>query len=170
MGVLLAAWLVPRGVPAGTLQILARPQTGAGAAIHPEPACWALKPLAPATCARSRTRSHFLTPLPTLQVEAHWSEKPLAAMTERDWRIFREDFNIAYKGNARVLPLRSWDEAAFPEPIRMVRRGVGAGGGCCLAVVLPCSRACSAACVDPLLDLCLALLQKDGRVGVVVPC
>lgn len=41
-------------------------------------------------------------------------------MTERDWRIFREDFNISYKGNANTLPLRNWDEGGLPEPIRMV--------------------------------------------------
>jgi hypothetical protein len=31
------------------------------------------------------------------QIERHWSEKPLSKMTERDWRIFREDFNISYR-------------------------------------------------------------------------
>lgn len=31
------------------------------------------------------------------QVEKHWTEKSLEEMSERDWRIFREDFNIAYK-------------------------------------------------------------------------
>lgn len=30
--------------------------------------------------------------------DRHWSEKALAQMTERDWRIFREDFNISCKG------------------------------------------------------------------------
>lgn len=30
--------------------------------------------------------------------ERHWSEKPLAEMRERDWRIFREDFSIAARG------------------------------------------------------------------------
>jgi hypothetical protein len=54
------------------------------------------------------------------QTDVHWSEKPLSKMTERDWRIFREDFNISYKGNANTLPLRNWDEAGMPEPIRMV--------------------------------------------------
>lgn len=31
------------------------------------------------------------------QVEKHWTEKSLEKMTERDWRIFREDFNISYR-------------------------------------------------------------------------
>ena len=30
--------------------------------------------------------------------DRHWSEKALLDMTERDWRIFREDYNIAAKG------------------------------------------------------------------------
>ncbi|KAF6265401.1 pre-mRNA-splicing ATP-dependent RNA helicase [Scenedesmus sp. NREL 46B-D3] len=54
-----------------------------------------------------------------MTTDVHWSEKPLSKMTERDWRIFREDFNISYKGNANTLPLRNWDEAGLPEPLRM---------------------------------------------------
>lgn len=55
-----------------------------------------------------------------MRIDTHWSEKPLKAMTERDWRIFREDFNIAYKGatSGAALPVRNWDEAALPEPLR----------------------------------------------------
>lgn len=30
--------------------------------------------------------------------ERHWTEKPLNEMKERDWRILREDFNIAARG------------------------------------------------------------------------
>ena len=37
-----------------------------------------------------RTRAAF---------DRHWSEKELIEMTERDWRIFREDFNISIKGS-----------------------------------------------------------------------
>ncbi len=29
---------------------------------------------------------------------SHWSEKPLSEMKERDWRIFKEDFDIHVKG------------------------------------------------------------------------
>lgn len=32
-----------------------------------------------------------------MRVDRHWSQKKLEEMTERDWRIFREDFNISYK-------------------------------------------------------------------------
>lgn len=30
--------------------------------------------------------------------DRHWSEKGFDEMTERDWRIFREDYNITIKG------------------------------------------------------------------------
>ncbi len=82
-----------------------------------------------------------------MKVDAHWSEKPLAKMTERDWRIFREDFQIAIKGGAGVpRPLRKWDEAetcglppkilqavrkvgyAHPSPIQMAAIPIGLGG------------------------------------------
>ncbi|GKA88673.1 DEAD-box ATP-dependent RNA helicase 21-like protein [Tanacetum coccineum] len=31
-----------------------------------------------------------------MRVDRHWSDKKLEEMTERDWRIFREDFNISW--------------------------------------------------------------------------
>jgi ATP-dependent RNA helicase DDX23/PRP28 len=31
-------------------------------------------------------------------LDRHWTEKKLIEMTERDWRIFREDFSISTKG------------------------------------------------------------------------
>ncbi|CAJ0578912.1 unnamed protein product, partial [Mesorhabditis spiculigera] len=49
--------------------------------------------------------------------ERHWRDKPLNEMTERDWRIFREDFNITIKGGPVPKPLRSWDEAGIPNEI-----------------------------------------------------
>ncbi len=42
--------------------------------------------------------------------EMHWSEKPLEAMSGRDWRIMREDFDIHVKGGRTVNPLRTWGE------------------------------------------------------------
>jgi ATP-dependent RNA helicase DDX23/PRP28 len=36
--------------------------------------------------------------LKTMWDDRHWSEKPLLEMKERDWRIFKEDFNITTKG------------------------------------------------------------------------
>ncbi len=40
----------------------------------------------------------------------HWSDKPLHEMTERDWRIFREDYNITTRGGKVPNPLRNWSE------------------------------------------------------------
>ncbi len=56
---------------------------------------------------------------------SHWSEKPLEAMTERDWRIFREDFDIRVQGGRATLPLRFWSEAALPEPLMRAIESVG---------------------------------------------
>lgn len=53
-----------------------------------------------------------------MQVSTHWSTKKLDEMTERDWRIFREDFNIAYRGSNPPLPYRSWDECPLPKTLR----------------------------------------------------
>jgi ATP-dependent RNA helicase DDX23/PRP28 len=47
----------------------------------------------------------------------HWSDKALSEMTERDWRIFREDFDIRIQGGRATLPLRYWNEANFPDPV-----------------------------------------------------
>ena len=47
----------------------------------------------------------------------HWSKKPLNDMTDRDWRIFREDFDIRIQGGKDVRPLRCWKEADFPMEI-----------------------------------------------------
>jgi ATP-dependent RNA helicase DDX23/PRP28 len=45
-----------------------------------------------------------------MRVDRHWSEKSAEEMTERDWRIFHEDFNIAYKGTRIPRPMRNWSE------------------------------------------------------------
>ncbi|PSC74094.1 DEAD-box ATP-dependent RNA helicase 21 [Micractinium conductrix] len=52
-----------------------------------------------------------------MRIEGHWSEKSLDEMTDRDWRIFREDFNIAYKGVNPTLPIRNWEEANLPKEL-----------------------------------------------------
>ena len=61
------------------------------------------------------------TPHSAPQVDTHWSEKSLSTMTERDWRIFREDFNIAYRGHNPTHPMRNWEEADLPRELRKVR-------------------------------------------------
>ncbi|KAJ5389717.1 Pre-mRNA-splicing ATP-dependent RNA helicase prp28 [Penicillium cataractarum] len=49
------------------------------------------------------------------QLDKHWSEKRLEHMRERDWRIFKEDFNIATKGGSVPNPMRSWEESQLPK-------------------------------------------------------
>ncbi|CAI7854053.1 unnamed protein product [Closterium sp. NIES-54] len=61
-------------------------------------------------------------------------------MNERDWRIFREDFNIAYKGSKVPRPMRNWEESGLsaellravkeigytkPSPIQMAAMPIG---------------------------------------------
>lgn len=36
--------------------------------------------------------------------DRHWSAKPLDEMTERDWRIFKEDYNIGVRGGCVLIP------------------------------------------------------------------
>ncbi|KAJ3361458.1 DEAD (Asp-Glu-Ala-Asp) box polypeptide 23 [Allomyces arbusculus] len=55
----------------------------------------------------------------------HWSEKRLSEMKERDWRIFKEDFDISTKGGQVPRPIRSWRESSIPEPILRVIEQVG---------------------------------------------
>jgi ATP-dependent RNA helicase DDX23/PRP28 len=49
--------------------------------------------------------------------DRHWSEKKVDEMTERDWRIFREDYNISTKGGNIPTPVRSWKEASLPKEL-----------------------------------------------------
>ena len=49
--------------------------------------------------------------------DRHWTEKTLDEMRPRDWRIFREDFNIAIKGGKIPNPLRNWEEAGLPKEV-----------------------------------------------------
>lgn len=44
-----------------------------------------------------------------------WQKKSLSEMTTRDWRILREDFEIAVKGTGVPNPLRSWAESELPD-------------------------------------------------------
>ncbi|KAJ8654783.1 hypothetical protein O0I10_009504 [Lichtheimia ornata] len=57
--------------------------------------------------------------------DRHWTEKPLQQMTERDWRIFKEDFNITTKGGNIPRPIRSWDESQLPSRVLEIIEGVG---------------------------------------------
>ena len=49
--------------------------------------------------------------------DGHWSEKTQDKMTERDWRIFKEDYGISTKGGHIANPIRTWKEAGLPREI-----------------------------------------------------
>ncbi|KAJ1362480.1 DEAD (Asp-Glu-Ala-Asp) box polypeptide 23, variant 2 [Parelaphostrongylus tenuis] len=57
--------------------------------------------------------------------DRHWKMKPLEEMTERDWRIFREDFNISIKGGRVPKPLRAWEECGLPDEVYQAIQKVG---------------------------------------------
>ena len=57
--------------------------------------------------------------------ERHWSEKNQEEMQDRDWRIFREDFNISTKGGRVPHPVRYWKEAPLSKEILKVIQGLG---------------------------------------------
>jgi ATP-dependent RNA helicase DDX23/PRP28 len=57
--------------------------------------------------------------------DRHWTDKPLNQMMERDWRIFKEDFNISTKGGRIPRPIRSWAESGLPEKMLKVIDQVG---------------------------------------------
>lgn len=47
----------------------------------------------------------------------HWSHKNINQMSERDWRIFREDYDIIIKGGRVPIPIRDWSDYPFPQSI-----------------------------------------------------
>lgn len=71
--------------------------------------------------------SQLYQPLVTLQpairpdIEAepssHWKDKRLLEMTQRDWRIFKDEFNISSRGKDVSNPMRLWHEEQLPKPI-----------------------------------------------------
>ena len=58
-------------------------------------------------------------------IDKHWSEKKLDHMRERDWRIFKEDYNISTKGGSIPNPMRSWPESGLPKRLLDVVDKVG---------------------------------------------
>ncbi|KAL1964611.1 hypothetical protein VTN77DRAFT_6785 [Rasamsonia byssochlamydoides] len=58
-------------------------------------------------------------------IDKHWSEKRLDQMRERDWRIFKEDFNISTKGGSVPNPMRSWEESGLPRRLLDLIKKVG---------------------------------------------
>jgi ATP-dependent RNA helicase DDX23/PRP28 len=62
---------------------------------------------------RGRNRDTFYD-AQLLHKSKHWREKSLSEMEERDWRIFKEDFQIAFRGNYIPHPIRYWKESSLP--------------------------------------------------------
>ncbi|KAG9789929.1 DEAD-domain-containing protein, partial [Aureobasidium melanogenum] len=60
-----------------------------------------------------------------MAIDKHWSEKRLDQMRERDWRIFKEDFNISTKGGGIPNPMRSWQESGLPRRLLQIVEQVG---------------------------------------------
>lgn len=58
-------------------------------------------------------------------LDKHWSEKKLEHMRERDWRIFKEDFNISTKGGGIPNPMRNWSESGLPSRLLDIIAQVG---------------------------------------------
>ncbi|KAF2237540.1 pre-mRNA-splicing ATP-dependent RNA helicase PRP28 [Viridothelium virens] len=58
-------------------------------------------------------------------LDKHWSEKRIDQMRERDWRIFKEDFNISTKGGSIPNPMRDWSESGLPRRLLDVVDSVG---------------------------------------------
>lgn len=57
--------------------------------------------------------------------DVHWSKKDLKDMTERDWRIFREDYEIVVKGGRVAPPIRHWKESDLPKNIYEIIKSCG---------------------------------------------
>jgi len=58
-------------------------------------------------------------------IDKHWSKKSLTEMRERDWRIFKEDYNIQTKGGSLPHPMRDWSESGLaPELLDIIQNVV----------------------------------------------
>ncbi|EDO06283.1 DEAD/DEAH box helicase family protein [Babesia bovis T2Bo] len=58
-------------------------------------------------------------------VDTHWSAKTKENMTQRDWRIFREDFDIYVKGTRVPPPMRTWAESNLPSELLRAIKDAG---------------------------------------------
>ncbi len=56
----------------------------------------------------------------------HWSSKKLENMTDRDWRILKEDFGISTQGGLVPHPIRKWEEHdGIDEEVKYLVRKLG---------------------------------------------
>ncbi|CDR95183.1 DEAD box RNA helicase, putative [Babesia bigemina] len=58
-------------------------------------------------------------------IDSHWSSKTREQMTDRDWRIVREDFDISVKGSRVPPPIRTWSESDLPWEILQAIKKAG---------------------------------------------
>ncbi|XP_057671652.1 probable ATP-dependent RNA helicase DDX23 [Diorhabda carinulata] len=57
--------------------------------------------------------------------DRHWTDKEITEMTERDWRIFREDYNITIKGGKIPEPIRNWSESGIQKELLEIIEKIG---------------------------------------------
>lgn len=69
------------------------------------------------SCCRARLRKLRKKEAKQRWDDRHWSQKKLDEMTDRDWRIFREDYSITTKGGKIPNPIRSWKDSSLPPHI-----------------------------------------------------
>lgn len=69
------------------------------------------------SCFRARLRKLRKKEAKQRWDDRHWSQKKLDEMTDRDWRIFREDYSITTKGGKIPNPIRSWKDSSLPPHI-----------------------------------------------------
>lgn len=62
-----------------------------------------------------------------MQKSSHWSTKSRGEMTERDWRIFREDFQISFRGSNVPKPFRDWEEMRGHLPSKVMQSVLAVG-------------------------------------------
>jgi ATP-dependent RNA helicase DDX23/PRP28 len=67
--------------------------------------------------AKDELSSRKLDSIELQRTSRRWTDKRLEEMTERDWRIFREDYEINVKGGRTPLPIRSWRESKLQESL-----------------------------------------------------
>ncbi|KAJ4835550.1 DEAD-box ATP-dependent RNA helicase 21 [Turnera subulata] len=60
-----------------------------------------------------------------MRQDRHWSGKKLDEMTEKDWRVFREDFNISFKGSKIPRLMRDWEESDLSDELKNAVKRAG---------------------------------------------
>eukprot|EP01061_Rhynchopus_euleeides_P001616 TRINITY_DN11163_c0_g1_i1.p1 TRINITY_DN11163_c0_g1~~TRINITY_DN11163_c0_g1_i1.p1 ORF type:complete len:583 (+),score=233.34 TRINITY_DN11163_c0_g1_i1:215-1750(+) len=91
----------------------------------------AMRNAAAAEAAKPKRRMARMRESRVMNSTTHWSEKKMGEMKDRDWKIFREDFEIQVLGGGSScpFPIRSWEEAyehdAIPPKIYEAVRAAG---------------------------------------------